>query len=144
MSDPIDNIDDEIDNEIESITYIQIVLMSLSVLIQILLLFKKFENLISPMILICIIFTSISFAIRVDKEKIKMGLFICLTVIIPIIFIINIPFKKLQPYQENIKNWTKIILICSIVLSFLLTILVGIQLNQDDIDENTNSDTNNN
>ena len=144
MSDPIDNIDDEIDNEIESITYIQIVLMSLSVLIQILLLFKKFENLISPMILICIIFTSISFAIRVDKEKIKMGLFICLTVIIPIIFIINLPFKKLQPYQENIKNWTKIILICSIVLSFLLTILVGIQLNQDDIDENTNSDTNNN
>ena len=122
------------DYEVLTRTTTQLILIALSFFMQIFIVFKKQTKTVSPLLFLSLVLTLITYLLSPDKEKIKQLLYICLLILISILFIINIPFSWVSIENDNLIRFTKQILVCCIVFTVILAIFIGLQFD-DDIDD---------
>ena len=124
------------DYEVLTRTTTQLILIALSFFMQIFIVFKKQTKTVSPLLFLSLVLTLITYLLSPDKEKIKQLLYICLLILISILFIINIPFSWVSIESESLQLFTKQILVCCIVFTVILAIFIGLQFD-DDIDDSS-------
>ena len=124
------------DYEVLTRTTTQLILIALSFFMQIFIVFKKQTKTVSPLLFLSLVLTLITYLLSPDKEKIKQLLYICLLILISILFIINIPFSWVSIESKSLQLFTKQILVCCIVFTVILAIFIGLQFD-DDIDDSS-------
>ena len=122
------------DYELLSRTTTQLILIALSFFIQIFIVFKKQTKTVSPLLFLSLVLIIMTYLLSPDKEKIKQLLYICLLILMSILFIMNIPFSWVSIESENLQLFTKQILVCCFVFTVTLAIFIGLQFD-DDIDD---------
>jgi hypothetical protein len=122
------------DYEVISRTTTQLILIALSFFMQIFIIFKKQTKTVSPLLFLSLVLIIMTYLLSPDKEKIKELLYICLLILISILFMINIPFSWVSIESDNLRLFTKQILVCCIVFTVTLAIFIGLQFD-DDIDD---------
>lgn len=122
------------DYEVLTRTTTQLILIALSFFMQIFIVFKKQTKTVSPLLFLSLVLIIMTYLLSPDKEKIKELLYICLLILISILFMINIPFSWVSIESDNLRLFTKQILVCCIVFTVTLAIFIGLQFD-DDIDD---------
>lgn len=123
------------DYEIITGTTTQLILISLSFLMQIFIFFKKQTKTVSPLLFLCLFLVIMTYLLSPDKERMKEILYIGLFILISITFIVNIPFSWVSIENDNLIHFTKEILVCSMIITIVLAIFIGLQFDDDTDDE---------